>query len=575
MSRVMQTARKSTGGKAPRKQLATKAARRTTDAAAVFCKYGCGKLCDPHSLYNTCCRSCAKSTAESKVHDIECDERNATLFTTIKFIPVKLNTIIKPEFITRKQKYTVQTMKMYKNKVKLYRNTLIHEVKNNTIIGNKIKNEMNERAIKNIPKNHLMSVNKDWKCDKPKIRDEIRSLLTRNWKSWFMFEHDVSHKSFVIGQIIDPENPVLKYGLKKEKHYGLFAVKFIKKYTLLFEYTGVVTTIQEASERNQFDNFNLIGHLDENRDKNIWGQTPEDELVIDPSIYHNEGLYINDYRSNVTSQQNEKEGKQSNTILDRMQNVQFYEVLVDDWPHIFAVSCKDINVGEELLADYGSKYWDNYRVIAKNQTPTGYETVHLPLMPWFVEHSGQSDSVVAIISNWCKKLDLIYYGRAKLLKDEGNMKELLRLKAYDAELRAFTRRFKYIGLNVTITKELIYRCYYNEQYMFGLKILKYTYQLNQNKKLNWFQGTMYMCERKRFKNKIMKMKCSNCQMIGFKVKTCAGCLKVAYCSKKCQKISWKKKHKYECQKLWNYVYSMFKESKAHVFNCKQCYKHYV
>ena len=54
----------------------------------------------------------------------------------------------------------------------------------------------------------------------------------------------ISSDLFVIGDIIDINNLALKYGLDngvvKEKAYGLFAVKFIPKETLLFEYSGYI-----------------------------------------------------------------------------------------------------------------------------------------------------------------------------------------------------------------------------------------------------------------------------------------------------------------------------------------------
>eukprot|EP01084_Bolivina_argentea_P252442 423731_1 len=104
--RTKQTARKSTGIFAARKQLASRATRRsapTSDRSVHYFKFRHG------------------------------------------FIPVKLDDIVEPQFITRRQKYTEETIKIYKDKTKLHRDSLIDEIKRNTVIGKKIKKEMNNR----------------------------------------------------------------------------------------------------------------------------------------------------------------------------------------------------------------------------------------------------------------------------------------------------------------------------------------------------------------------------------------------------------------------------------------------
>ena len=35
------------------------------------------------------------------------------------------------------------------------------------------------------------------------------------------------------------------------------------------------------------------------------------------------------------------------------------------------------------------------------------------------------------------------------------------------------------------------------------------------------------------------------------LKACSGCMKVGYCSKKCQKIDWNKRHRFKCDRSWN------------------------
>lgn len=43
----------------------------------------------------------------------------------------------------------------------------------------------------------------------------------------------------------------------------------------------------------------------------------------------------------------------------------FNEVLIDDWPRLFAVAIKDISIDEELLTDYGEGYWDKQNLLRK------------------------------------------------------------------------------------------------------------------------------------------------------------------------------------------------------------------
>lgn len=44
------------------------------------------------------------------------------------------------------------------------------------------------------------------------------------------------------------------------------------------------------------------------------------------------------------------------------------------------------------------------------------------------------------------------------------------------------------------------------------------------------------------------LRCDNCKVVFEKLKTCKQCKNVRYCSRECQKISWKYIHRYECSK---------------------------
>jgi len=188
----------------------------------------------------------------------------------------------------------------------------------------------------------------------------------------------------VVAEIIDPTNPAKKYGgdqgVHEHKAYGLFATKTIPKDTILFEYAGCVTSIGLASKKmshleNELDQttlFDLIGHLEADRAKLFWGKKANDQLVIDPSRWHNEGVYMNDYRDRVLEDPDDDvdEGEEvsvPNEDQDRVQNVKFHEVLVNNWPRVFAVAKMDIGAGKELLGDYGNDFWKNFRLMMKRQ----------------------------------------------------------------------------------------------------------------------------------------------------------------------------------------------------------------
>ena len=302
------------------------------------------------------------------------------------FIESKLSDVMDEKFIIRRQKYTTQTFTKRKEIRNKYKKWLQNQVIKGTKIGNEVKYEMNNNLL---PKWHLRSINEDWDCGLPRIRDIIISFLSRNWKEW---KYDLSHKSIVLGEIIDPENPAKKYGedqgVHSHKAYGLFSINKIKKDELLFEYAGCVKPIGQASKKldhleselSQTTLFDLIGHLDtQNRNKLHWGKKPNQQLVIDPSKWHNEGVYMNDYRDNVMDDPDDdieqtQDGvtpsvinNNNNNNNKRKQNVKFYEVLVNGWPRVFAVALCDIQPNEELLGDYGVDFWANFRLMMRRQ----------------------------------------------------------------------------------------------------------------------------------------------------------------------------------------------------------------
>ena len=69
------------------------------------------------------------------------------------------------------------------------------------------------------------------------------------------------------------------------------------------------------------------------------------------------------------------------------------------------------------------------------------------------------------------------------------------------------------------------------------------FRKNKNIRIPWIENN----KKRRKKRKKYIKQCKQCKCINSdKLKLCSGCLLVWFCSKHCQKISWKKGHKYKC-----------------------------
>eukprot|EP01084_Bolivina_argentea_P088649 160043_1 len=97
-------------------------------------------------------------------------------------------------------------------------------------------------------------------------------------------------------------------------------------------------------------------------------------------------------------------------------------------------------------------------------------------------------------------------------------------------------------------KALMFNCYLNEQYLIGIKILKYIFKICAGYILSSFVKRDYFKQKKKFKTKIAAMKCSNCNREKVKLRACSGCMKMAYCSAFCQKRNWNRTHRNQCNK---------------------------
>ena len=118
--------------------------------------------------------------------------------------------------------------------------------------------------------------------------------------------------------------------------FGIFATQTIPSDTLLAEYTGIV----QARESEQ----TILETLGE-RYRIDLGDCP---LVVNAKTHRNEMSLINDYRQVIQAA-----------------NVEYVNVTVDGWPHVFVKTVKTISPGNELLVDYGSDYWAAFRETEK------------------------------------------------------------------------------------------------------------------------------------------------------------------------------------------------------------------
>eukprot|EP01084_Bolivina_argentea_P007549 14153_1 len=111
-------------------------------------------------------------------------------------------------------------------------------------------------------------------------------------------------------------------------------------------------------------------------------------------------------------------------------------------------------------------------------------------------------------------------------------------------------------------KNLSLNCYWKGNYLLGIKVLKSAYKLSNGCILPSFVKHGYLKQKRKFKRKMKKMKCANCNESCRKLRLCSGCMQIEYCSRLCQKLDWKQYHKYICSasQSWRLVCSSLKKA---------------
>jgi SET domain-containing protein len=119
------------------------------------------------------------------------------------------------------------------------------------------------------------------------------------------------------------------------KQKGLFATQTIRKYTILGEYAGRAVLHQP----------NTASNANSSRYKGILFEDEKSGVAvdIDAKDVGNEFRFLNDCTGTRTAKP----------------NVLFKVAAIGGRYHILVLAIDDIHSGEELLAEYGSTYWEH------------------------------------------------------------------------------------------------------------------------------------------------------------------------------------------------------------------------
>lgn len=148
------------------------------------------------------------------------------------------------------------------------------------------------------------------------------------------------HKSLKIQKISALNRPHRLLAVEKELQqiqYGLFASKKISKEDELGEYTGRVSFVHKESELSST-------HEEHGRSRYCWLLKFNNHLLlIDAQKVANEMALVNDYRG-ISEQPNAKA-----------------KWMIHQGSYYFGYAAlRDIEAGEEIVVDYGKKYWESF-----------------------------------------------------------------------------------------------------------------------------------------------------------------------------------------------------------------------
>jgi SET domain-containing protein len=134
--------------------------------------------------------------------------------------------------------------------------------------------------------------------------------------------------------ILEIRDSLIQYAGK-----GVFALKFIKKETILGEYKGLHLPEGTPCTRQELSR------------ESVYSYCMRDNTTVIP--YHNCIFrYINDIVDIYSTMKQQKVVLYQHLNL----NVDFFE----QQGKVFIKTVRDIEIGEELFIDYGPTYWDNF-----------------------------------------------------------------------------------------------------------------------------------------------------------------------------------------------------------------------
>merc|ERR1711971_145770 len=102
-------------------------------------------------------------------------------------------------------------------------------------------------------------------------------------------------------------------------------------------------------------------------------------------------------------------------------------------------------------------------------------------------------------------------------------------------------------------------CYQCKEFLIGYKVLRCAYKLANGYIFPSFVNVNYLKKQRKYRRKYERMRCRHCDKHMVDLKCCSLCMKVVYCSKKCQKIDWKQEHRKECDKSWQQTYPLLRD----------------
>eukprot|EP00669_Euglena_mutabilis_P012998 TRINITY_DN7723_c0_g1_i1.p1 TRINITY_DN7723_c0_g1~~TRINITY_DN7723_c0_g1_i1.p1 ORF type:complete len:425 (-),score=75.16 TRINITY_DN7723_c0_g1_i1:253-1503(-) len=177
-----------------------------------------------------------------------------------------------------------------------------------------------------------------------------REDVLQQVKRFFDAPHDstfFSPKGVQVRRLGDDDHRV---GLRGS--FGLFCAEpgGLPSHHIIGVYAGQMVT------NEQYRNLRLSVLAKLHRSRYSYGVevTVEGQLLtIDSLESGNQTMIINDCRTEPYE----------SDAFDCFPNVQFVEVTLNGWPHVFVETTKKIKFGAEILVDYGPGYWEGHRVL--------------------------------------------------------------------------------------------------------------------------------------------------------------------------------------------------------------------